>query len=177
MGHMYEDNQTPPGSRDSSAHYDSDGRLIPPGVRDRSQAVYSEDVLEEAAIGFVRRNRDRPFFLYFATQLPHGPVVTDSLGPFLNRADFPSTAHKEWASMVLRIDRFAGELVDLLGSLGIRDRTLVVFASDNGYSMCGYFARGNQSANWPDDPFFRNKGPFRGGKFSLLEGAFASPSS
>ena len=175
MGHMYEDNQTPPGSRDSSAHYDSDGRLIPPGVRDRSQAVYSEDVLEEAAIGFVRRNRDRPFFLYFATQLPHGPVVTDSLGPFLNRADFPSTAHKEWASMVLRIDRFAGELVDLLGSLAIRDRTLVVFASDNGYSMCGYFARGNQSANWPDDPFFRNKGPFRGGKFSLLEGGIRIP--
>ncbi len=39
MGHMYEDNQTAPGSRDSSAHYDSDGRLIPPGVPDRSQAV------------------------------------------------------------------------------------------------------------------------------------------
>ena len=175
MRHMYEDNQTPPGSRDSSAHYDSDGRLIPPGVPDRSQAVYSEDVLEDAAIGFVRRNKDRPFFLYFATQLPHGPVVTDALGSFLNRADFPSTAHKEWASMVLRIDRFAGELVDVLRSLGIRDRTLVVFASDNGYSMCGYFARGNQSANWPDDPFFRNKGPFRGGKFSLLEGGIRIP--
>ena len=175
MGHMYDDNQTPPESRTSSSRYDSDGRLIPPGVPDRSQAVYSEDVLEDAAIGFVRRNRDRPFFLYFATQLPHGPVITDTLGPFLNRADFPSTAHKEWASMVLRIDTFAGELVDLLGSLGIRDRTLVVFASDNGYSMCGYFARGNRSANWPDDPFFRNKGPFRGGKFSLLEGGIRIP--
>ena len=175
MVQMYEDNRTPPGSRDSQVRYDHGGNLIPPGIPDPSNAVYSEAVLEDAAISFVRRNSDRPFFLYFATQLPHGPVVTDTLGPFLDRPDFPSTAHKEWASMVLRIDTFAGELVELLESLGIRDRTLVVFASDNGYSMCGYFARGNQSANWPDDPFFRNKGPFRGGKFSLLEGGIRIP--
>ena len=77
--------------------------------------------------------------------------------------------------MVLRIDSFAGDLLALLDALGIRERTLVAFASDNGYSMCGYFARGNRSANWPDDPFFRNKGPFRGGKFSLLEGGIRVP--
>ena len=175
MLQMYEDNRTPPGERNSACHYDGSGRLIPPGIAEPSKAVYSEDVLEDAAVSFVRRNRDRPFFLYFATQLPHGPVVTDSLGPLLNRTDFPTTAHKEWASMVLRIDTFAGELVDLLVDLGIRNRTLLVFASDNGYSMCGYFARGNQNANWPDDPFFRNKGPFRGGKFSLLEGGIRIP--
>lgn len=175
MAHMYEDNRTAAGSRDSQTHYDSAGGLIPPGIADPSKAVYSEAVLEDAAIGFVRRNRDRPFFLYFATQLPHGPLVTDNLGPFRNRPDFPTTAHMEWASMVLRIDTFTGELVDLLESVGIRDRTVIVFASDNGYSMCGYFARGNQSANWPDDPFFRNKGPFRGGKFSLLEGGIRIP--
>lgn len=175
MEHMYEDNRTSAASRDSSSHYDSEGDLIPPGISDRSKAVYSEAVLEDAAIAFVRSNRDRPFFLYFATQLPHGPVVTDSLGPLLDRSDFPTTAHKEWASMVLRIDSFASELVDLVRDLGIRDRTLIVFASDNGYSMCGYFGRGNQAANWPDDPFFRNKGPFRGGKFSLLEGGIRVP--
>ena len=123
----------------------------------------------------MRHNRDRPFFLYFATQLPHGPLVADRLAPVLDQTEFPTTAHKEWASMVLRIDTFAGELVDLLENLEIRDRTLLVFASDNGYSMCGYFARGNQNANWPDDPFFRNKGPFRGGKFSLLEGGLRIP--
>ena len=77
--------------------------------------------------------------------------------------------------MVLRMDAFAGELAALLEDLGIRERTLVAFASDNGYSMCGYFARGNRSAGWPDDPFFRNKGPFRGGKFSLLEGGIRVP--
>jgi len=175
MAHMYEDNGTPAASRDSAEHYDREGRLIPAGIADRSRAVYSEDVIEDAAVDFVRRYRDGPFFLYFATQLPHGPVVTDSLGLLLNRSDFPTTAHKEWASMVMRIDEFAGELTALLGQLGILDQTLILFASDNGYSMCGYFARGNQGTNWPDDPFFRNKGPFRGGEFSLMEGGIRIP--
>ena len=175
MAHMYEDNRTPAESRDSSGHYDSEGRLLQVGISDRSNAVYSEAVIEDAAIDFVRHYRDEPFFLYFATQLPHGPVVTDNLGPLLGRSDFPTTAQMEWASMVLRIDAFAGELTDLLGELGILDRTLVLFASDNGYSMCGYFARGNREANWPDDPFLRNKGPFRGGKFSLMEGGIRIP--
>lgn len=175
MNHMYEDNRTPATARDSADHYDSAGRLIPAGIVDRARAIYSEDVIEGAAIDFVRRNREGPFFLYFATQLPHGPVVTDSLGPLLVRTDFPTTAHKEWASMVMRVDTFTGELTALLAELGIRDRTLVLFASDNGYSMCGYFARGNRGTNWPDDPFFRNKGPFRGGKFSLMEGGIRIP--
>ena len=109
MDHMYGENRKPAASRDAANHYDSEGHLIPPGIPDRSQAVYSEAVIEDAAIDFVKRYQEGgPFFLYFATQLPHGPVITDSLGPFLERSDFPATAHKEWASMVLRIDVFAG---------------------------------------------------------------------
>lgn len=77
--------------------------------------------------------------------------------------------------MVIRIDVFAGRRTELLEKLGIRDRTLILFASDNGYSICGYFARGNQEAGWPDDPFFEHKGPFRGGKYSLMEGGVRIP--
>lgn len=175
MRHMYLDNRTPAAQRDSADHYDEEGRLRPPGIADRSRAVYSEAVIEDAALEFVRGNRDRPFFLYFATQLPHGPVIVDRLDAVFKRPDFPTTAHKEWAAMVLRIDAFAGQLSALLEQLRIRDRTVVAFASDNGYSMCGYFARGNRETGWPDDPFFRNKGPFRGGKFSLKEGGIRVP--
>ena len=57
MVHMYEDNRTPAKSRDSAAHYDSEGRLLPPGASEPSKAVYSEDVIEDAASAFVRRNR------------------------------------------------------------------------------------------------------------------------
>ncbi len=175
MEHIYLDNQTPAAERDTADHYDGEGRFQPPGVADASRAVYSEAVVEEAALEFVRSNRDQPFFLYFATQLPHGPLVIDRMGSAFNRPGFPTSAHMEWAAMVLRIDEFAGKLVGLLKELGVRDRTLVAFASDNGYSMCGYFARGNRAAGWPDDPFFRNKGPFRGGKTSVQEGGIRIP--
>ena len=175
MEHMYADNLMRASERDSASHYDAQGRFVAPGVADPSRATYSDTVLAQAALEFVRARRGQPFFLYFATQLPHGPVVIDRLGSMRGRDDFPTTAHKEWAAMVVRIDEFAGRLIALLDELEIRDETLIAFASDNGYSMCGYFGRGNMSAGWPDDPFLRNKGPFRGGKFSALEGGVRIP--
>ncbi len=72
--------------------------------------------------------------------------------------------------MVMRLDRFTGQLVSLLKQLGIYERTVIVIASDNGYSQCGYFGRGRADIGWPEDEFFRNKGPFRGGQCSVPEG-------
>lgn len=175
MEHLYADNRTRPEARDTRKHYTADGMLIPPGVADPAKAVYSQAVIERRTLRFIEQPRSNPFFLYFATQLPHGPLIVDDLGAFNRRDDFPTAAHREWAAMVSRLDAFAGRLVALLKQRGLYDDTLIVFASDNGYSMCGYTARGNASANWPDDPFFRNKGPFRGGKFSALEGGLRIP--
>ena len=155
--------------------YDENGDLIPAGVADPAEAVNSQSLIEERALEFVTESSARPFFLYFATQLPHGPAIIDNLGEFRARDDYPSVKHKEWAAMVARLDSFVGRLVETLEELGVWQDTILLFASDNGYSMCGYFGRGNQSANWPDDPFFRNKGPFRGGKFSALEGGTRVP--
>ena len=171
---LYRNNALRPELADLN-RYDADGKFVPVGVRDPRDIVYSEDVIEQAALRFVRERRDEPFFLYFATQLPHGPTVIDELGPLKDRQDFPSVKHKEWAAMVMRLDTFTAELLALLEELGVAENTAVFFASDNGYAMCGYFGRGNAGENWPDDPFFRNKGPFRGGKFSALEGGVRVP--
>jgi arylsulfatase A-like enzyme len=54
------------------------------------------------------------------------------------------------------------------------DNTIIFFASDNGYSMAGYMNRGN-APHWYDDPWLKNKGPFTGGKFSVLEGGCRVP--
>lgn len=155
--------------------YDEKGDLIPHGIEEPSKAQYSEDLVEEKAVKFVRDHKDEPFFLYFATQLPHGPVIIDNLGELKDRDDFPSIKEKEWAAMVQRVDTFTGELVALLKELGIYENTIFFFASDNGYANCGYFGRGNANTNWPDCPFLHNKGPFRGGKFSALEGGIRVP--
>ena len=171
---LYRNNVLHPNPADVN-HYDANGNLIPVGVKDPSRVQYSESLIEQAATRFVKEHKDGPFFLYFATQLPHGPTIVDNLGDLKDRDDYPSVKNKEWAAMVERLDRFTGELVTLLKQLGVYENTIIFFASDNGYSECGYFGRGNANHNWPDDPFLRNKGPFRGGKFSVLEGGIRVP--
>ncbi len=156
--------------------YDADGNLILDGLlADPANAVYSQGPIEDNALRFVREHGSEPFFLYFATQLPHGPPIIDNLGPLAGRDDYPGIMTQQWAAMVVRLDTFVGRLVEQLEQQGIWENTLFVFASDNGYAMCGYMGRGNANANWPDDPFLRNKGPFRGGKFSALEGGTRVP--
>lgn len=153
--------------------YDANGKLLLPELADRSQAVYSVGVIEQATVDFVRKNHTSPFFLYHAPQLPHGPVIIDDLG-VMNGVDEGPLMAREWAAMNMRLDRFVGELVDLLKELGVYDNTILFFASDNGYSFCGEMGRGN-APHWHDDPWLRNKGPFTGGKFSVLEGGIRVP--
>ena len=153
--------------------YDENGDLQLPEIADPANAVYSEAEIEKAALKFVRESHEDPFFLYFATQLPHGPVIIDNIGDMAEPDSIPQPS-REWAAMVQQLDTFTGELVDLLKELGVYENTIIFFSSDNGYSMCGYMGRGNSWA-WPDDPYLKNKGPFTGGKFSPLEGGIRIP--
>ncbi|MCP4155007.1 MAG: sulfatase-like hydrolase/transferase, partial [bacterium] len=153
--------------------YDENGDLQLPEIADPDNAVYAEAEIEKAALKFVRESHEDPFFLYFATQLPHGPVIIDNIGDMAQPDSIPQPS-REWAAMVKQLDTFTGELVDLLKELDVYDNTIIFFSSDNGYSMCGYTGRGNNWA-WPDDPYLKNKGPFTGGKFSPLEGGIRIP--
>ncbi len=150
--------------------YDADGRLVPDGVGDPARARYSEDLFQQEAQRFIRANHQRPFFLYYATQLPHGPCITPELGAY---RDQPwSLKHREWAAMVGHLDRGVGRMVDLLEELEILENTVIFFASDNGYSQWGYFGRPAHQ----DDPLFQNKGPWSKGKFTCThEGGLRVP--
>jgi len=153
--------------------YDKDGKLILHEMRDQSKAVYSQDEIDKAAFSFLKKNESTPFFLYYATQLPHGPIIVDDLGAMKDVEGLPQR-QKEWGAMVRRLDCFVGKLVLYLRESGQYDNTIIFFSSDNGYSMCGYMGRGN-APDWEDDPYLNNKGPFRGGKFSVLEGGLRVP--
>ncbi|PWJ37898.1 arylsulfatase [Sediminitomix flava] len=153
--------------------YDEQGKLILEEVADPQNAVFSEAVFEEKALNFIDKHSEEPFFLYYATQLPHGPVIIDSLGNMKDRVDIPQK-QREWAAMVQRIDTFTGTLIETLKKKGIYENTVIVFSSDNGYSMAGYMGRGN-APKWEDDPWLKNKGPFTGGKFSIFEGGCRIP--
>ena len=140
--------------------YDEHGHLVPDGVPVPAAAKYSEDLFQDEALSFIKKNRDKPFFLYYATQLPHGPCITPDLGEYKDKPW--DLKHKEWAAMLGQLDRGVGEMVDLMEQLEILDNTIIFFAGDNGYSQWGYFGRPLHE----DDPLFKNKGPWPKGKFS-----------
>jgi arylsulfatase A-like enzyme len=150
--------------------YDENGRLVPDGVPTATAAKYSEDLFQNEALSFIKKNRDNPFFLYYATQLPHGPCITPDLGAYKDKPW--DLKHKEWAAMLGHLDRGVGKMVDLMEQLEILDNTVIFFAGDNGYSQWGYFGRPLHK----DDPLFKNKGPWPKGKFTCThEGGVRVP--
>jgi arylsulfatase A-like enzyme len=97
------------------------------------RAVYSQDLFDRKIVEFLRARRDEPFFLFHPSQLPHGPIAVDQIDPAVAGCDALSDYEKEYASMVLRLDRTVGLILDELERLGMDDRTAVIFCSDNGH--------------------------------------------
>ena len=135
------------------------------------QKVWCEDLFLEEALGFVERNRERPFFLYFAPTIPHanneagkrGMDLPD-VGEFAKRTDWPA-AERGFAARIHRLDADVGRLVDRIDELGLGERTLILFTSDNGPHREG-----------GHDPEFQDSnGPLRGIKRSLHDGGIRVP--
>lgn len=168
MKRQYKHSGDKTGKHDNT--YDDNGKLIPDGVKDPAKAKYSEDLFQKEAVTFIRTNKDNPFFLYYATQLPHGPCIAPDIGKFKDKPW--DQRHKEWAAMVEYMDRGVGKIVAQLERSGILDNTIIFFAGDNGYSQWGYFGR----PAFEDDPVFKNKGPWPKGKFTCThEGGLRVP--
>ncbi len=100
-----------------------------------NKETYSQTVFMEAALEFIKTNKDRPFFLYFPTQLPHGPVAIPEVhSDFVNDKRL-TEIEKEYASMVKLLDDNIGEIMHSLKELKIDDNTIVIFTSDNGHEI------------------------------------------
>jgi uncharacterized sulfatase len=84
---------------------------------------------------FIDAHADRPFFVWFAPLLPHTPFDASEAdrAPFA-KAGLPEPAIGYYAN-VARLDRRIGELLDHLERRGLRERTLVVFLTDNGWEV------------------------------------------
>lgn len=93
---------------------------------------YCDDIFTNAAIDFIEKKSDKPFFTYLATNLPHFPLqVPDHLAePYRKKG-----LHEDNAltfGMIDSIDYNVGRVLDRLKALGLDDNTLVIFLSDNG---------------------------------------------
>jgi len=161
--------------------WQNDRRHVLAENNDKERKQYSHDLIAEQALDFIRRKREKPFFLYVPFTIPHFELLVpdDSFEeykgkfpeptPYVDRrrhyADQPAPL-ATFAAMITRMDRDVGRIFDLLEELKIDDNTIVFFTSDNG----GYrLAR-------PGEPdFFRGNGPLRGGKGNFYEGGIRVP--
>ena len=101
----------------------------------KGKAVYSQDIFNEKIVEFLRAHQDKPFFLYHPSQLPHGPIAIPDIHPAVKQSSELTTFEKEYASMILKLDETVGIILDELERLGIDDRTMIVFCSDNGHEV------------------------------------------
>lgn len=98
-----------------------------------AQRVYAQNLIAHEALEWVRAQKDRPFFLYYAITLPHGKFEIDDQGIYRDRPW--SEQEKNYAAMVTRLDSDVGRLLALVKELGLDERTLVMLSGDNGSSF------------------------------------------
>ena len=99
------------------------------------RAGYTTDLLTADAIAFLEQHHQRPFFLYLSHAAPHfpwqGPDDADKVVKPNDRS-WQTGDRETYVAMVERMDQGIGAVLACLDELGLRDRTLVVFTSDNG---------------------------------------------
>ena len=93
-------------------------------------ADYAPTRIADETLSFIEQNKDRPFFCYAAWTPPHGDYVIPE-NPIFSGKPWPEEI-KNYAAMVALADRDVGRVMQKLKDLGIDDRTLVIFSSDNG---------------------------------------------
>ncbi len=120
------------------------------------------DLMVKEANSFLESHRQKPFFLYWAINVPHYPLQgTDQWRK--KYADLPAP-RRMYAAFVSTMDETIGRVLAKLDELGLRENTIVIFQSDHGHSTeVRTFGGGGDN------------GPYRGAKFSLFEGGIRVP--
>ena len=132
------------------------------GVEVYEEGSYFPDLMAYKADQFIAENKNDPFFLYYAINLPHYPLQPTSLW----REYYKDMEHprRDYAAFVSTIDERIGRLMKTLEDQGLRENTIVIFQSDHGHSVESRAFGGGGSA-----------GPYRGAKMNLFEGGIRVP--
>ena len=126
---------------------------------------YAPDVMFSEMIKFIEKNKEEPFFFYWASPIPHNPLqapgkwVDYYVKKFGDELPYPGDKgyfphrypHAAYAAMISYLDERIGELVVKLKEEGLYDNTLIIFTSDNGPTYSG----------GADSQWFNSAGPFR----------------
>ena len=146
---------------------------------------YLTDSLTEKANAFIRKNQDKPFFLYLSHYAVHVPIESKEVDKQqaqqrINKHEFIGPAYKAlgpakqkmhqdnatYAGMIKSIDDSLGNIVKQLDALNLSDNTIIVFTSDNGGESTKTTAYGGKATS---------NLPLKAGKCWLYEGGIRVP--
>lgn len=139
--------------------------------------IFSQELIHQEGLQFIRNNKDKPFFAMLTYSLPHAELNLphDSIyhiyenmfeeTPYTGGYHDSEKPRASFAAMVSLLDKYVGEVMQELKNLGIDDNTIVIFTSDNGPHIEG----------GADPEFFNSSGPLRGVKRDLYEGGIRVP--
>ncbi|MDY7023233.1 MAG: sulfatase [Cyanobacteriota bacterium] len=131
-----------------------------PRLKDGPKGEYLTNRLASEAVDFIERNKQQPFFLYFAPYSPHTPLEAPASEVERFKKLSQGKRHKNpvYAAMIARLDDAVGKIMQALKKAGLMENTILVFTSDNG-------GVGKITDN----------SPLRGAKFQLYEGGIRVP--
>ena len=123
---------------------------------------YFPELMVEHASQFMKQESEKPFFMYFAMNIPHYPLQgTEKWRAAYKHVKEP---RRRYATMVSTMDEMIGKPLAQVEELDIRKNTIIVYQSDHGHSQEVRTFGGGGSA-----------GIYRGAKFSLFEGGIRVP--
>ncbi|CAH8296266.1 Sulfatase, family S1_20 [Mariniflexile fucanivorans] len=152
-----------------------------------ANAVYAPSVIHDKTLEFIEQNKDKPFFAYVASIIPHAELAApeELMKKYRNKflpekkfigSNFPAElnngayksqdeSHAAFVAMIDLLDQQVGEIMKKVDELGIADNTIIIFTSDNGPHTEG----------GADPKYFDSNGPLKGTKRDLYEGGIRVP--
>lgn len=120
------------------------------------------DLMADEAAKFIKENKKDPFFIYFAMNSPHYPYQGEAKWLEYYK-DLPQK-RRYYAAFLSTQDERIGRLLKTVEDEGLKEKTIIIFQSDHGHSteQRAFYGGGYT-------------GPYRGAKFSLLEGGIRVP--
>jgi arylsulfatase A-like enzyme len=133
------------------------------GIKKSWQPDHVMESLTTRVTGWIETNRARPFFVYYAPNAVHEPIVPNP--------KFTKSPYGKYGDFITELDWSVGQVLATLDKLKLADNTLIIFTSDNG----GVVNPGNENASAAIKAGLAINGPLRGGKHSEWEGGFREP--
>jgi arylsulfatase A len=167
--------------------WDNGEKVILEGNSGKKKEQYAPNLIHQKALSFIDKNKNKPFFLYYPSVIPHAELAApkEYLKKFIGKFE-PEKAfkgydegelyrdgkyesqrysHAAFVAMIALLDDQVGEIVQKIKDLGLEKNTIFIFTSDNGPHQEG----------GADPNYFNSNGNLKGYKRDLFEGGIRVP--